>query len=209
MARYTGPLCRLCRREGKKLFLKGDRCYGAKCAIEKRNFPPGVHGQNRIKLSTYGMQLREKQRAKRIYGMLERQFRRYYGLAVKLKGATGAVLLQLLERRLDNVVYRVGFASSRRAARQLVRHGHVLVNGRRADIPSLLVRPNDRVTVSEAAIKNPLVLSSLATAASRGRKSWITFDEKDSAGTFVSIPAREEIDDIDIREQLIVELYSK
>lgn len=209
MARYRGPLCRLCRREGKKLFLKGDRCFGAKCGIEKRNFPPGMHGQNRVKLSVYGMQLREKQRAKRIYGILERQFRRYYKLAARYTGATGAVLLQLLERRLDNVVYRVGFASSRRAARQLIRHGHLRVNGRRVDIPSYLVRPNDTLSLSEPARQNSQVLSSLNSQAARGRKSWIAFDDKEYTATFVSVPNREDLDDVDVREQLIVELYSK
>lgn len=209
MARYRGPLCRLCRREGKKLFLKGDRCFGSKCGIEKRNFPPGMHGQNRVKLSTYGMQLREKQRAKRIYGILERQFRRYYKLAARYTGATGAVLLQLLERRLDNVVYRVGFAASRRAARQLIRHGHLRVNGRRVDIPSYLVRPNDALSLSEPARQNTQVLSSLNSQAARGRKPWITFDDKEYIATFLSVPNREDLDDVDVREQLIVELYSK
>jgi small subunit ribosomal protein S4 len=168
-----------------------------------------MHGQNRVKLSTYGMQLREKQRAKRIYGILERQFRRYYKLAARYTGATGAVLLQLLERRLDNVVYRVGFAASRRAARQLIRHGHLRVNGRRVDIPSYLVRPNDALSLSEPARQNTQVLSSLNSQAARGRKPWITFDDKEYIATFLSVPNREDLDDVDVREQLIVELYSK
>ncbi len=209
MARYRGALCRLCRREGKKLFLKGERCYGPKCEIEKRNYPPGVHGQERTKISTYGMQLREKQRAKRMYGILERQFRRYFQIADRFKGVTGTVLLQLLERRLDNVCYRVGFAPNRRFGRQMVRHGKVLVNGRRVDIPSYIVRPNEVITLSEKHRQNPHVLASLANAATRGRKSWINYNDKEMSAVFVNIPSREDLDDVDIREQLIVELYSK
>jgi len=209
VARYTGPACRLCRREGKKLFLKGERCHTPKCEIEKRNFPPGVHGQNRTKLSTYGIQLREKQRAKRIYGLLERQFRRYFQIASRFHGVTGTVLLQLLERRLDNIVYRIGFASSRRSARQLVRHNHILVNGRRVNIPSFIVRQNDVVTLVEGSRQNTQILRWLASQATRGRKGWLAFDEKEFAATLTAVPAREELDDIDLREQLIVELYSK
>lgn len=209
MARYRGPLCRLCRREGKKLFLKGERCYGPKCEIEKRNFPPGQHGQSRTKVSTYGLQLREKQRAKRMYGILERQFRRYFQVANRFKGVTGTILLQLLERRLDNVIYRIGFASNRRSGRQMVRHGFVLVNGRRVDIPSYLVRPNDVITLSEKTRQNTQVLSALASIASRGRKGWITYDEKEMSAVFTAVPSREDLDDVDLREQLIVELYSK
>jgi len=209
VARYRGALCRLCRREGKKLFLKGERCYSPKCEIEKRNYPPGMHGQSRSKQSTYGMQLREKQRAKRMYGILERQFRRYFQIANRFKGVTGTVLLQLLERRLDNVVFRCGFAPNRRSGRQMVRHGHVLVNGRRVDIPSYICRPNDAITLAEKHRQNPHVLASLTTLATRGRKSWITYNEKEMSAVFSAIPSREDLDDVDIREQLIVELYSK
>jgi len=208
MARYVGPVCRLCRREGKKLFLKGDRCQGPKCAIEKRNVPPGQHGLSRTKLSTYGVQLREKQRAKRIYGVLERQFRRYFEKAERLRGVTGTLLLQLLERRLDNVVYRLGFASSRSAARQFVRHDHITVNGKKVNIPSYLVRPGDVVACAEKARNMKYVQSSLSTAPGR-RKPWLTYDDQAFSGTFVSVPSREDLDDIDLREQLIIELYSK
>jgi len=209
VARYIGPVCRLCRREGKKLYLKGDRCYSPKCEIEKRNFPPGMHGQGRVKLSTYGIQLREKQRAKRMYGVLERQFRRYFKIAERFRGVTGHVLLQLLESRLDNVVYRIGFAPNRRAARQFVRHNHILVNGRRVNIPSYLVRPGDVISITEKSRQNPKVLASLSGLATRGRKPWITFDDKEFSGAFVQAPSRADLDDVDIREQLIVELYSK
>ncbi len=209
MARYRGALCRLCRREGKKLFLKGEKCYSPKCEIEKRNFPPGMHGQSRAKQSTYGMQLREKQRAKRMYGILERQFRRYFQIANHFKGVTGTVLLQLLERRLDNVVFRAGFAPNRRSGRQMVRHNHVLVNGRRVNIPSYIVRPNDVITLTESHRQNPHVLASLTNLQTRGRKPWISYDEKDGSAVFLSIPSREDLDDVDLREQLIVELYSK
>lgn len=209
MARYVGPVCRLCRREGKKLFLKGDRCYSAKCAIEKRNVPPGQHGQTRAKLSTYGVQLREKQRAKRIYGVLEKQFRRSFANASRLTGVTGTVLLQLLERRLDNVVFRAGYASSRAAARQFVRHGHVRLNGSKADIPSMLVRPGDVVVPTDGAKAHKALTMSLSQCESRGRKPWLQYDSATMAVKFVSVPSRQDLDDIDIREQLIIELYSK
>lgn len=209
MARYRGAVCRLCRREGKKLFLKGDRCMGAKCAIEKRNVPPGQHGQNRTKLSTYGVQLREKQRARRIYGILEGQFRRYFATADRYRGVTGTVLLQLLERRLDNVVFRIGFASSRNGARQLVRHNGILVNGSRVNIPSYRVRVGDVVSLVPAHRDNKVIHAFLAGLATRGRKPWIEYNETDMSGKMTSIPSREDLDDIDLREQLIIELYSK
>lgn len=209
MARYRGAVCRLCRREGKKLFLKGERCFGAKCAIERRNVPPGQHGQTRKKMSTYGVQMREKQRAKRIYGILERQFRRYFATADRYRGVTGTVLLQLLERRLDNVVYRTGYMASRKAARQFVRHNHVLVNGSRVNIPSYQVRPGDVISITEKARQLQPVQEAVAQIERRGRKPWIEFNAEDFTARFVSVPAREDLDDIDLREQLIIELYSK
>ena len=209
MARYRGAVCRLCRREGKKLFLKGERCFGAKCAIERRNVPPGQHGQTRKKMSTYGVQLREKQRAKRIYGILERQFRRYFATADAYRGVTGTVLLQLLERRLDNVVYRIGYMASRKSARQFVRHNHVLVNGHRVNIPSYQVRPGDVIAITPKSREMQPVQESMAQIERRGRKPWLEFIPEDFSARFVSVPAREDLDDIDVREQLIIELYSK
>ncbi|MCB2155411.1 30S ribosomal protein S4 [bacterium] len=209
MARYRGAVCRLCRREGKKLFLKGERCHGAKCAIERRNVPPGQHGQTRKKMSTYGVQLREKQRAKRIYGILERQFRRYFATADRYRGVTGTVLLQLLERRLDNVVFRIGYMASRKAARQFVRHNHVLVNGTRVNIPSYQVRPGDVISITAKARELAPVQEFVSQLDRRGRKPWIEFNVEDYSARFVSVPSREDLDDIDLREQLIIELYSK
>jgi small subunit ribosomal protein S4 len=208
MARYTGPLCRLCRREGEKLFLKGTRCYTEKCGIERRKYAPGQHGQGRGKVSDYGLQLREKQKVRRIYGIMERQFRLYFERASRMKGVTGEVLLQLLERRLDAAVYRMGFAANRRAARQLVKHGHFIVNGRSVDIPSVILKPGDVVEVREASRECPAVLESIEAAEHRGIPTWIEFEPKAFKGTFVRIPSREEIQ-LPVQEQLIVELYSK
>lgn len=209
MARYVGPVCRLCRREGMKLFLKGERCYGEKCAIERRNVPPGQHGKGRkAKLIGYGLQLREKQRVKRMYGVLERQFRRYFQTADRKKGITGEILLQLLESRLDNVVYRLGFATSRAQARQLVRHGHFLVNERRADIPSYLLRAGDRVIVKPASVKNPAILYAMEEVKGRGVPEWLELNAAGSTGRLVAVPTREQLA-LPVQEQLIVELYSK
>lgn len=208
MARYTGALCRLCRREGEKLFLKGSRCYTDKCAVEKRKYAPGQHGQNRGKLSDYGMQLREKQKVRRIYGVMEKQFRIYFKKASRMKGVTGEALLQLLERRLDNVVCRMGFAANRREARQLVRHGHFLVNGRTVDIPSYLLKPGDYVEIRESSKQLQIISDSLSMAEHRGFPEWIEMDMQNLKGKFVRIPSREEIQ-IPVQEQLIVELYSK
>ena len=209
MARYVGPVCRLCRREGMKLFLKGERCYGEKCAIERRNIPPGQHGKGRrAKLIGYGLQLREKQRVKRMYGVLERQFRRYFETADRKKGITGEILLQLLESRLDNVVYRLGFATSRAQARQLVRHGHFLVNDRRADIPSFLLRAGDRVVVKPTSAKNPAIQYAKEEVKGRGIPEWLALDGAGPSGRLVAIPTREQLS-LPVQEQLIVELYSK
>ncbi|MCC6346806.1 MAG: 30S ribosomal protein S4 [Nitrospirales bacterium] len=208
MARYTGPLCRLCRREGEKLFLKGTRCYTEKCGVERRKYPPGQHGQSRTKISDYGMQLREKQKARRMYWIMEDQFRQYFEEATRMKGITGEVLLQLLERRLDNVVYRMGFGLNRREARQLVRHGHFLVNGRKSDIPSHLLKPGDSVEVRAASKEVEAVKESLSIAEHRGFPEWVEVDTKDMKGKFVRVPSREEMQ-VPVQEQLIVELYSK
>lgn len=208
MARYTGALCRLCRREGEKLFLKGSRCYTDKCAVEKRKYAPGQHGQNRGKLSDYGIQLREKQKVRRIYGVMENQFRIYFKKASRMKGVTGEALLQLLERRLDNVVYRMGFSTNRREARQLVKHGHFLVNGRKVDIPSYLLKPGDVVEVREISRQLQTIIDSLSMAEHRGFPEWIEIDMQGMKGKFVRIPSREEIQ-LPVHEQLIVELYSK
>lgn len=209
MARYVGPVCRLCRREGMKLFLKGERCYGEKCAIERRNVPPGQHGKGRkAKLIGYGLQLREKQRVKRMYGVLERQFRRYFETADRKKGITGEILLQLLESRLDNIVYRLGFATSRAQARQLVRHGHFLVNDRRADIPSYLLRAGDRVIVKPASAKNPAIQYAMEEVKGRGVPEWLEVDGAGPSGRLVAVPTREQLG-LPVQEQLIVELYSK
>ena len=209
MARYIGPVCRLCRREGMKLFLKGERCYTEKCAIEKRNFAPGQHGKTRkAKLAGYGLQLREKQKVKRIYGVLEDQFRRYFETAERQRGITGETLLQLLERRLDNVVYRLGLATSRAQARQLVRHGHFLVNGKKVDIPSYSVRAGDVVSIRPTSQKNPTIAHAIEEVKGRGIPGWLTFDAGDQTGKVVSVPTREQIN-LPVQEQLIVELYSK
>ncbi|MEW6274919.1 MAG: 30S ribosomal protein S4 [Bacillota bacterium] len=208
MARYTGSTCRLCRREGAKLYLKGDRCYSPRCAIERRNYAPGIHGQNRKKLSEYGIQLREKQKARRIYGVLETQFRNYFARAERMKGITGENLLQLLERRLDNVVYRLGLASSRVEARQLVRHGHFRVNGRKVNIPSFLVRPGDVVEIAEKSKESPKLAELMAKAAEQTPPPWLEYDKERAAGKVLALPTREQID-VPVQEHLIVELYSK
>lgn len=208
MARYIGPLCRICRREGEKLFLKGDRCYTDKCAVERRKYPPGEHGQGYKKLSDYGLQLREKQKVRRMYGILERQFRRYFMEASRKKGVTGETLLQLIERRLDNVIYRMGFAPNRRKARQLVGHGHILVNGRRVNIPSFLVKAGDLIEVKESSKNISDILDSISKSEHRGLPSWVEVDSSNLRGKVLHIPSREEIQ-LPVQEQLIVELYSK
>lgn len=209
MARYTGPSCRLCRRENLKLFLKGDRCYGGKCAFERRAYAPGQHGQRRgAKFSDYKIQLREKQKVKRIYGVLEKQFRRYYFRAEKQKGITGINLLILLETRLDNMAYRMGFACSRDQARQLVRHNHFLVNDRKVNIPSYQVKPGDKIIVKEKSRKVPQILEAMETVVRRGIPTCIEVDKEKFLGTLTALPNREEFT-IPIQEQLIVELYSK
>jgi small subunit ribosomal protein S4 len=207
MARYTDAVCRLCRREGMKLFLKGERCYTEKCAIEKRNFPPGQHGKTRKqKMQGYGIQLREKQKVKRIYGVLEDQFRRYFESADRTRGITGETLLQLLERRFDNVIYRLGLATSRAQARQLVRHGHFQVNGKKVDIPSYSLRSGDVVTIKATSQKAPTILHAIEEVKGRGIPAWLSFDG--AAGKVVSLPTRDQIN-LPVQEQLIVELYSK
>ncbi len=211
MARYTGAACRLCRREGVKLFLKGQRCFTDKCAVEKRNFAPGEHGRlffRRRQLLGYGLQLREKQKAKRIYGIQERQFRRYFGIASRRKGVTGDELLQLLERRLDNVVYRLGFAASRRQARQFVLHGHILVNGKRVNVPSFFVRAGDEVAVKPKSRQNPLIIAALEDVAGRGVPEWLSLDRENFTGRVLDLPARDMVK-IPVEESQIVELYSK
>jgi small subunit ribosomal protein S4 len=208
MARYTEALCRVCRREGEKLFLKGDRCHTEKCSVEKRKYPPGQHGQRRGKLSDYGMQLREKQKVKNMYRVLEAQFRNYFEKASKKKGATGETLLQLLERRLDNIVYRMGFALNRGQARQFVTHGFFTVNGRKVSIPSYQVKPGDVVEVVEKKRTNAFIEDSVAKAEHRGLLAWLEVDLGSKKGKVLHIPAREEIP-LEVQEQLIVELYSK
>jgi small subunit ribosomal protein S4 len=208
MARYTQAVCRLCRREGEKLFLKADRCYTDKCALERRKYPPGQHWQNRPKPSDYGLQLREKQKLKRIYGVLERQFRRYFEIASKKKGVTGEALMQLLETRLDNVVQRLGFATGIRSARQIVSHGHVLVNGRKVNIPSYNVKPGDIIEIKEKSKNLEVIKESLEKAQHRGIPSWLELDAQNMRGKVLRIPSREEIP-VTAREQLVVELYSK
>ena len=209
MARYTGSSCRLCRRENLKLFLKGDRCYGDKCAFERRPYAPGQHGQRRSgKLSDYQLQLREKQKVKRIYGALEGQFIRYYYQAEKKKGITGTNLLILLECRLDNIIYRMGFASSRKQARQLVRHNHFLVNGTKVNIPSYQVKVGDVIQVKEGSRKVQNILDSMETVVRRGTPNWMDVKKESFRGTLTSLPNREDLT-MPIQEQLIIELYSK
>lgn len=208
MARYTGPSCRLCRRQNMELFLKGERCYTDKCAIKRRNYPPGQHGQGRAKVSDYGLQLREKQKVRRIYGILENQFRGYFAKADRMKGVTGENLLSLLERRLDNIVYRLGFASSRTEARQLVKHSHFTLNGRKANIPSILVKPGDVVELREKSRKVLAINESLEAVVRRGVPQWLELEKDAFRGVIKTIPVREDIT-MPIQEQLIVELYSK
>ncbi len=208
MARYTDASCRLCRREGEKLFLKGERCYTNKCSIAKRAYAPGQHGQQKKKMSEYGMQLREKQKARRFYGVLESQFRGYFGMAVKKKGITGENLLQILESRLDNVVYRLGLGTSRPEARQLVTHSHFTINGKKANIPSILVEPGDIIAVKDKFKSSDKLKSIVEIAGGKVVPKWLEFDAENLTGKVVSLPSREEID-LPIREHLIVELYSK
>lgn len=204
MARYTDASCRLCRREGEKLFLKGQRCYSGKCAIARRSFAPGMHGQGRKKISEYGTQLREKQKTKRFYGVLEGQFRKTFEHADRMKGKTGENLLRLLELRMDNVVYRMGLAASRADARQMVTHGHFTVNGKKANIPSMTLSAGDVVAVRESSRKSP----KFADLANRSVPAWLTFNSETLTGTIVQAPARGDVD-ISVKETLIVELYSK
>lgn len=208
MARYTDAVCRLCRREGQKLFLKGDRCYTDKCAVVRRAYAPGMHGQGRSKASEYGSQLREKQKAKRYYGVLESQFRSYFEIAERRYGKTGENLLALLETRLDNVIYRLGFAMSRAEARQLVLHGHFLVDGKKVNIPSFLVKPGMIITLKESSRSIDKFKSSLEANAFRQPPKWLDFDAVNATAKVVAMPLREDID-LPIEEQLIVELYSK
>ena len=206
MARYTGPSCRLCRREGQKLFLKGERCYSTKCAIDKRNYAPGQHGQGRKKVSDYGLQLREKQKAKRFYGVLESQFKQYFEKAARKPGITGENLLTMLETRLDNVVFRMGLAASRKEGRQLIRHGHFTINGKKVDIPSLIVSEGDVIKVKENSVNSPK-FKELKEAAVNA-PGWVSVDFEKLEGKIMSYPTRQDID-IPIEEHLIVELYSK
>ena len=208
MAKYTDSKCRLCRREGEKLFLKGEKCYTAKCAIEKRPFPPGQHGQRRSRLSDYALQLREKQKLRRVYGILERQFHGYYQIADQRKGSTGENLLTLLESRLDNVVYRMGFAASRTEARQLVRHKGITVNGAPVSIPSYRVQPADQIAVGEGSRAQLRIQAAIDLAQQRGFPEWIEVDAKKLEGTFKAYPQRSDLP-AEINEHLVVELYSK
>ena len=208
MARYREAVCRICRREGDKLFLKGDRCYTDKCAIARRSYAPGQHGQGRKKMSEYGTQLREKQKAKRYYGLLENQFYHYFELATKMAGKTGENLLKVLESRLDNVVYRAGFAMSRPEARQLVSHGHFTVNGKAVNIPSYMVKAGDVVAIVEKSMSSDKIKGVLEANASRPALNWLSVDKNKAQATVVNLPERSEID-LQVEEQLIVELYSK
>jgi len=210
MARYSGPVCRLCRREGMKLFLKGERCHTEKCAIEKRNFAPGQHGKDRRpKIVGYGLQLREKQKARRYYGILEGQFRNLFEKAARTKGVTGDNMLNLLERRLDNVIYRMGLGTSRPQSRQIVRHGHIQVNGRKVNIPSFVVKVGDVVEVREKSRENPTILSARDATAHAPAPNWIEVDRENLKGRVLTMPRRDELVQIQLNEQLIVELYSK
>jgi small subunit ribosomal protein S4 len=208
MARYTDSVCRLCRRVGVKLFLKGERCYTDKCAIERRNYPPGQHGQARAKFSEYAIQLREKQKLRRIYGVLERQFRRYFHIAERGKGVTGESLLILLERRLDNLVYRMGFANSRSEGRQLVRHGHFAINGRKVNIPSYLAKSGDTITVRDASRQIARIGEALEASQRRGIPDWLEVDRQTFTARVKALPVRADLT-APINEKLVVELYSK
>jgi len=209
VARYTGPVCRQCRREGEKLFLKGDKCYSEKCPVEKRGFPPGQHGRNQRRgQSEYGLQLREKQKVKRMYGVMEKQFHRYYREAASGKGVTGELLLQILERRLDNVVYRMGFGASRPEARQMVNHGHFLVNGRKTDIPSYSVREGDEIEIKSGSRDIPRILEMAERASTQTTPEWLEVDWERRKGKVLRLPEREDLD-MPIEEHLIVEMYSR
>ncbi|MDR3703914.1 MAG: 30S ribosomal protein S4 [Candidatus Sulfopaludibacter sp.] len=210
MARYIGPVCRQCRREGMKLYLKGERCHSEKCAIEKRNFVPGQHGKDRkAKIVGYGLQLREKQKVRRVYGVLERQFRSTFEKAAHEKGITGENLMSALERRLDSVIYRMGFGTSRAQARQIVRHGHIEVNGRKCNIPSATVKVGDLIGVRESSKNNPTILAARDATAHAPAPNWIDVDREGLKGRVQSLPQRSELVQIQLNEQLIVELYSK
>ncbi|HPC76409.1 MAG: 30S ribosomal protein S4 [Thermovirgaceae bacterium] len=209
MSRYTGAVCRLCRAEGTKLFLKGDRCYTEKCAINKRNYKPGQHGQSRrVKVSEYGLRLREKQKLRRFYGVNESQFRRFYAAASRMAGQTGHNFLRLLETRLDNVVYRFGIGVSRPQARQFVRHGHVTVNGRKVDIPSYLVKAGDVIAIGERSRDKALLKENIEVAASRAIPEWLQFDAERQEGRILALPNREQIE-VPVKEQLVVEFYAR
>jgi len=208
LARYTDSVCRLCRRENMKLFFKGERCHTDKCAFERRQYPPGQHGQARQKVTEYGVQLREKQKVRRVYGVLEKQFRLYFKEAERQKGVTGKNLVMLLERRFDNVVYRLGFASTRSEARQLVRHGHFTVNGKKVNIPSFLVRVGDRIDVREKSRKVQKVVDSLEAVSRRPMPTWLELEKDAFRGSMKALPVREEIT-LEMNEQLVVELYSR
>jgi small subunit ribosomal protein S4 len=208
MARYLGSACRLCRREGTKLFLKGDRCFSEKCAIERRAYPPGVHGQGRSRFSDYGVQLREKQKVKRMYGLLEKQFRRTFKTASSMKGQSGENLLMLLERRLDNVVFRLGFATSRNEARQLIKHGHFVVNGKKVSTPSILVREGWKIGLRERSKNVARISAALEALEGRSLPPWLEIEKSASEGIVKQMPTREDIT-LPIDEQLIVELYSR
>ena len=208
MARYTGAVCRQCRREGMKLFLKGERCYSGKCAIDRRSYAPGQHGQSRKKYSEYGLQLREKQKARRFYGLLEGQFEKYYEMAIKQPGIAGENLLRILESRLDNVIYRLGFAMSRPEARQLVRHGHFTVDGKRVDIPSYLLREGQVIGIRQNSMSSPKLKAVLEANASKPIPKWLELDRNNNVAKVVTLAAREDID-LPIEEHLIIEYYSK
>ncbi len=209
MARYIGPVCKLCRREGVKLYLKGERCYSEKCAVTRRPYPPGQHGQRRIKLSEYGLRLREKQKVRRIYGVLERQFEKYFDHATRMKGSTGENMISLLERRLDSVVHRLGFTNTRAEARQLVKHGHFLINGSRLDIPSYIVKVGDKIELRESSRQIASVVAALAASERRPQVSWLELDKGNFVGTVKGLPLREELNEPVIKEQYVVEYYSR
>lgn len=209
MARYTGPVCKLCRREGAKLFLKGERCQTEKCAFTRRGYPPGQHGQARVKLSEYALRLREKQKVRRVYGMLEAQFRLYFDRASRMRGESGERMLQLLERRLDSAVYRIGFAATRSEARQLVKHKHVLVNGKSVNVPSFILRVGDKVEVRDKSRKFKLIENAVALAERRPLPSWLEVDRANFSAVVKSEPVRDELNEPAIREQYVIEYYSR
>ena len=209
MARYIGPVCKLCRREGMKLFLKGERCYTDKCSVTRRPYPPGQHGQGRVKLTEFAVRLREKQKVRRIYGVLERQFQSYYTAATRRKGRTGEEMLGLLESRLDNVVHRMGFAGTRAEARQVVKHNHVLVNGKRVNIPSYVLKAGDKVEIRESSRAMNAIVAALAQVEKRPMMSWVELDKANFAGVFKGAPVRDELNEPPMREQLVVEYYSR